>query len=261
MRRAVLCFLLLLSLCIAAISQDINMSTPTNNRRDHPSGIGPVVEVLDVPTARLSSNWVFVVDTSDSMEGIFHKALEGWRFLTQDPTDEWQFYVFAFSNRGMTRRAGWFEATPDDYRRAEAWVERPQQRGINSFGAEAIAQALRLNTHTLSVVLITDGGFTSACENRGFGTIRGVIAEGQSWRRANALSPATITSVGISNRHYSAWCARCIRGSRTTRPHDYSIADNWRSNKGHKPSDDDCQAFLREVGSTYHGGYLLVRNR
>jgi hypothetical protein len=221
----------------------------------------PTVKIIDRPTTKLAKNWVFVVDTSDSMEGVFHKALKGWRYLTQNPTDEWFFCVYVFNNKGQTKHTKWLASSPENFEKAEAWVEHPRQRGVNSNGKRAIEQALRIMRSELSIVLITDGGFTSACDNRGFGRIRKTIISGQAWRRANSLHQATITSIGVSNSHYSAWCLRCIRGIKTSSRHNYALPDHWRSNKGKKPSDNDCQAFLREIGTAYAGGYLLVRHR
>lgn len=218
------------------------------------------VEVVVNPTKPLTKNWIFVVDTSDSMSGVFHKALAGIRRVTRYPTDEWSFKVITFNNRGMTRRTKWVETSVDTLDAAKAWIENPKFHGVNSHGLPAIKEALRADKEDLTIILITDGGFTSACENRGFGKFRQEIADGQAWRVKNKLGKAIITTIGASNTHYSAWCTRCIRPWLKYTPHNYSLKDWWFSNKGQKPSDKDCQAFLSEIGSTYEGGYLLVRS-
>lgn len=257
MRRIVL-GLLVLSLISSVLAQEVpeHYVPPVGVG---PGGMLPGVEIIDPPTSRFSKNWVFVIDGSDSMAGIFHRALQGWRSVTQDPTDEWRFCVFAFSDASRTRFFDWRPATPDDFKAAEAWVEHRNQQGVLSKVREALERALRLDSPTLSIVIISDGGFTSASDGRGFGTIRSVIAEGQGWRHLNGLARATITTIGINNPHYSAWCRRCVLDSRTSRPHDYSIPDQPLSNIGQKASNPDCQAFMQEIGVRYHGGYLLVR--
>jgi len=230
----------------------------------------PIIEVVVEPTVRLTKNWIFVVDSSDSMNGVFHKAIEGWRYIVQEPTDDWKFAVIVFNNTGQERwlyvkegetKTRWLAASPDMFELAENWVESPKHRGVNSRGRRALDMALRTNCKDLSVVLITDGGFTSACENRGFNEIDETIVNAQVWRKLKGLDrigEAVITTIGIRNTHYSAWCMRCVRGDRAKSCHDYSIPDYWKSNKGKKPSDADCQAFLQRIGTVYRGGYLLV---
>lgn len=222
----------------------------------------PVVTIIDRPAkGAIKKNWVFIIDTSDSMEGVFHKALKGWRYVTQAPTDDWSFCAYVFNNAGHDKHTKWLVSSPENFARVEKWVEQPRQRGVNSNGRLSIEKALRLMKSELSIILITDGGFTTACDNRGFSKIRKTIIDGQAWRRANKLGQATITTIGISNSHYSAWCQKCIRGRRTSSLHNYALPDNWRSNKGKKPSNDDCQSFLREIGTAYSGGYILVRHK
>lgn len=249
-------FSLALLLFIAAITFADDAPVYTVKRTDDPT-----VEVVDLPTpGALKKNWVFIVDTSDSMEGVFHKALKGWNHVTQAPTDDWSFCVYVFNNSGHDKHTKWLVASPANFERVKKWVKQPSQRGVNSNGRLSIEKALRLTRSELSIILITDGGFTTACENRGFGKIRQTIIDGQAWRKENKLNQATITTIGISNSHYSNWCLKCVRGPRTTAPHNYALPDAWRSNKGKKPTNADCQAFLREIGTAYDGGYILVRH-
>jgi hypothetical protein len=229
----------------------------------------PQVEIVVNPTARLTKRWVFVVDNSDSMKGVFHKAIAGWQKLTEAGTDDWMFSVIVFSNTGQERwfmpklhgkRVRWLPATPDMFTLARKWIEHPKQRGTNSRASRAIDWALRTLVKELSVVIISDGGFTSACENRGFSYLRSVVAKAQRWRVLQGLDSALITTIGVRNTHYSAWCTRCIRTRSKTR-HDYTLPDHWVSNIGKKPSDEDCQKFLRELGTVYHGGYAIVEHK
>lgn len=229
----------------------------------------PEVEEVVQPAKRLTKNWVFVIDTSISMNGIFHKVVEGLRHLTQASTDEWYFSVIVFNNTGQERwfkpridnkRKRWLPASPDMFSLTEAWLDNTRQRGVNSHGLRALEWALKSEREELTVVVITDGGFTSACEGRGFGKIRKAIAAAQAWRITNGWKHALITTVGVANSHYSIMCARCVRGRRAGRGHDYSVPDFWLTNIGKKPSNVDCQTFLREIGTTYEGGYLYVHH-
>jgi len=229
----------------------------------------PQVEEVVQPAKRLTKNWVFVIDTSISMNGVFHKAVEGLRHLTQAPTDEWHFSAIVFNNAGQERwfrpridkkRKRWVPASVDTFNLAEAWLDNTRQRGVNSHGLRALEWALKSKRKDLTVIVIGDGGFTSACENRGFGKVRKTIATGQAWRVVNGWGRALITTVGVANSHYSIICARCVRGKRAKTRHNYSIRDFWETNIGKKPSDVDCQGFLQEIGTTYEGGYLHVRH-
>jgi len=99
-------------------------------------------------------------------------------------------------------------------------------------GAKAIEKTLRLKKKHLTIIIITDGGFTSACYGHGFGKIKKVIKEGQKWRVKQGWGKAVICTIGVENKGYTA---------------------------GGKPTDKECQAFLRKVGKKYGGGYCLVR--
>lgn len=186
---------------------------------------------LVAPKTQLTKNWVFVMDTSHSMQGIFDKSRAAFIHTTSFPTDELFFSVITFNDPGMQKFRDWRPASAQEFRDAGRWVEREMR--VLSYGQRAIEMALHLERRELTVVLITDGGFTEACEGRGFGTMRQTFADGQEWRRANGYGPALICSVGIENIGYT---------------------------NGHKPLDADCQAFLRELGDQYGGGYFLVRN-
>jgi len=184
-----------------------------------------------VPKTQLTKNWVFVVDTSHSMRGVFDKARAAFLHATSYPTDELFFSVITFNNRSMEKFRDWRPSSDREFREASRWIEAEMR--ILSYGQHAIDMALHLERPELTIVLITDGGFTEACEGRGFETIRQTIAAGQEWRRNNNYGSALICSIGIENIGYTT---------------------------GGKPSDAACQAFLREVGDKNGGGYFLVRN-
>ena len=183
------------------------------------------------PKARLTKNWVFVMDTSHSMQGVFDKSRAAFIHATSSTTDELFFSVITFNDPGMTKFRDWQPASEREFREATRWVEREMR--VLSFGQQAIEMALHQQRRELTIVLITDGGFTEACEGRGFGTMRQTFADGQKWRVDNGYGQALICALGIENIGYT---------------------------NGHKPPDADCQAFLREMGDLYNGGYFLVRN-
>jgi hypothetical protein len=183
------------------------------------------------PKTHLTTNWVFVMDTSHSMNGIFDKSRAAFLHVTSYPTDELFFSVITFNDPGMQKFRDWVPASAHEFQEAARWVEREMR--VLSFGQRAVEMALHLERPRLTMILITDGGFTEACEGRGFGTMRQTFADGQEWRRSHGFGEAVICCLGVENIGYT---------------------------NGHKPPDADCQAFLREIGDQYNGGYFLVRN-
>jgi len=198
-----------------------------------PAQQNPQIEITNPvpPKTQLTTNWVFVMDTSHSMQGIFDKSRAAFLRATSHPTDELFFSVITFNDPGMQKFRDWVPASPREFADASRWVE--QEMRVLSYGQRAIEMALHLERARLTVVMITDGGFTEACEGRGFGTIRQTFADGQEWRRTHGFGEALVCCLGIENIGYT---------------------------NGHKPPDADCQAFLRELGDQYNGGYFLVRN-
>jgi hypothetical protein len=204
--------LLLLTMSIA-LAQQVDITNPV------------------APKTQLTTNWVFVVDTSHSMQGVFDKSRAAFLHATSHPTDELFFSVITFNDRGMERFRDWQPASDRAFREASRWIETEMR--VLSYGQRALEMALHLARPELTIVLITDGGFTEASEGRGFEAIRRTITSGQEWRRNNGHGSALLCAIGIENIGYTT---------------------------GGKPSDADCQAFLREVGDQHGGGYFLVRN-
>lgn len=249
-----------------------NQQTDNTNKIDEnapQNDTKAVAKIVVEPKLRPTKNWIFVVDNSDSMLDVFHKSLEGFKLVTQTPSDDWKFKLIVFSDMGKQNtfkakneaniEEDWHAASPTSFDSARRWANKPQNRGTNSHGLPAIIAALHEPIDELTIVIISDGGLTSACENRGFGTTESTIAKAQSWRSKNGHGMAIITTIGIRNSHYSAFCSACNRNKGNTK-HNYSLPDQWQTNKGHKPSDADCQAFMQRLGSTYFGGYVLVEN-
>ena len=281
MRRFLFSFVALTTFLVGSYAQDIpakrtetKESTTTVVTSKAKQGAYPQVTYVVTPEKGvITKNWIFVVDNSDSTLDVFHKALEGYKHVTQFPTDEWSFKLIVFSDAGKERvfeveqedgtKKDWHYATPEDFKAARLWSNQRAQRGVNSYGLSAMVTALQEKKDDLTIVLISDGGFTTACrvadEEKRFSTVEATIAAGQAWRTKNGFAPAVITTIGIRNSHYSAYCKACRRNYPGSK-HNYNLPDRWESNKGHKPSDQECQAFLERLGRNYFGGYLVVEN-
>ena len=279
--RQVLLTSLVLSFCAVTLTcaQDAPpMGSPavkkpaTVNSTSRQGSAPTATEVVRPERGVITKNWIFVVDNSDSTRDVFHKAVEGYKHVTQFPTDEWFFKLIVFSDSGKQRtfktgqkdkKKDWHPASVDDFRAARRWANRRVNRGANSKGLSAMVEALKEPKTELTIVLISDGGFTTACrvsdEKRRFAGVESSIASWQAWRGRQGYGPAVIVSIGIRNSHYSAFCRACRRNYPGSR-HNYALPDRWASNKGNKPSDTECQAFLRRLGTNYLGGYVVVEN-
>lgn len=186
-----------------------------------------VFEQIDAPQAKLSKNWMFIYDNSHSMRGVFAKARLAFQEATKYPSDELNFNIISFNNESAQDIYGWSQASTDEFDRASKWVNK--HAGILSYGCKAFEMALQSSPYDggpLTIIVISDGGFTE-----GFPRMRESIAKGQAWRRDHGLGDALIVSIGIENKWYRA---------------------------GHKPPDEVCQTFMREIGHTGGGGYFFV---
>ena len=152
--------------------------------------------------------------------------------VTQFPTDELHFCIITFSNKGQERYRKWVQASKNEIKKANRWIYK--KMGVSSFANKAILKALQQKKKALTVIIITDGGFTEACYNRGFSSTYKTIRGGQNWRAKNGYREAAIVTIGIENRNYM---------------------------HGGKPSDKKCQAFLKKIGKKWNGGYFLVKKR
>lgn len=199
-----------------------------------------VVEEHAVP---LTTKWVFMVDTSSSMRGVFSKARRGFAEATRCPQDQLEFAVISFAN--FETLLDWRWATPESLAGADQWIHSENTERLSahvlSYGVKAFQLALQQDRKELTIVLITDGGFTEACSRwrsahnfSAFDPIREAIRAGQAWRINRGLNPAIIAAVGVENIDFTA---------------------------GSKPPDEICQRFLREIGHDNHGGYYLIRNK
>ena len=216
-----------------------------------------IIEEVVHPKAPPPSDWVFVIDASDSMEGIFRRAIDGLRYITQWPTDEWHFKVYVFSDKAKTRWTEWEDVSVEALDTVEKWVDEDAQHGVNSYAERAIVKAIQEPRKNLFVILVTDGGFTSSCDDMGYGTITTAIAGAIKARLLAGFNSPLICTIGISNPHYSAWCYRCIhRGSSV--PHDFGLPDETTSNKGKKLPNKQCMSYLQWLGDYYRGGFIKI---
>lgn len=193
------------------------------------------MEMVVSPAEPLSKYWIFVVDGSNSMDGIFGKVRKAFLTATAGASDEWEFAAITFDDARMERFRDWVKATPDELVSLEQWIRfrERNRRPVLSYGATAIRMALAQNKRELTVILITDGGFTEVSRAGGnFQVMRDVFEAGQAHRANNGLPYALVCCIGIENKNYTA---------------------------GRKPPDADCQAFLKEMGERWRGGYFLVR--
>ena len=90
-------------------------------------------------------------------------------------------------------------------------------------------------SRTLTVILISDGGFSEAVGPTRYDYSYWAVAAAQQWRKDNDFFEATIWTIGLENKIY--W------SSKVKRP------------------DAECQEFLRTLGTQYNGGYYLVRDK
>ena len=183
--------------------------------------------MIKKPKLRLTKNWAFVVDTSHSMnQDRAEKAHKAFLIATQFPTDELNFCMYTFNDRGVDRFRNWSRASPKEFKAAHNWARKKWQRGTLSYAGAAIRKALHQKKRELTVVIISDGGFSE-----GYLEVKKIITEGQIWRKNNGYDPAIIACIGIENLHYR---------------------------NGGKEPDHVNQQWLHDIGVDNSGGYSYV---
>lgn len=191
------------------------------------------VELVSRPSAPLTKNWQFIIDTSDSTRKIFPKLRQALIDVINQPFDEFNFSIITFNNQSMEATKNWCEASKEEFVAADQFVLT--HYGVLSYGFKALEMGIKQNKNELTIVLITDGGFTEVCRNQGnFSIVDDCINKAQQWRHENNLADAQILCVGLENKGYTA---------------------------GHKPPDEKCQEYLKGLGERSGGGYILVRNK
>jgi hypothetical protein len=204
-----------------------------------------------IPTKFVSTNVVFVIDGSSTIRnsrGLKGKFFRAWSNITKKlASDEWYFSAYLFSDKGKEkyydwRPAGGINKGPKELAKLYRWIIGNKQ--VRSYGNKAMSMAIKNKNHlnknqmmarTLTVILITDGGFTEATRSARYKPCYEAIVKAQAWRKANELFEATILTIGLENKIY------------------------W--SRDVKRPDSECQEFLKKVGKKYNGGYYLVRDK
>lgn len=190
------------------------------------------MELISNPSGPLTKNWQFVVDTSPSTRFVFPKLREAFIRLIRQPADEFNFSVITFNLQNMEATKPWVRSSAEEFQAADQFVLT--HYGAASYGIKALEMALRQNKDELTVILITDGGFTEVCRNgHNFSIIDDAIDRSQQWRVDNGLAMAIITTIGLENPSYHI---------------------------GNMPPEKMRQDYLKGLGEKYHGGYAIVRN-
>ncbi len=196
-------------------------------------------KVLPEPGA-ISTRWAFVIDTSQSIVrfNLFGGILSGFTKSTVYPTDQFKFCMYAFNNQNCWsyRKWNYLPAYKDvdgkvtkKWRKLIGWIYG--NTGTMSYGSGAINDALHQKVTKLTIVIISDGGFTE-----GGTMVMKIIKDAQEWRVAEGYGRAVITTIGIENM-----------ACRPIYP---------------KPNNAICQKWMRDIGVTGLGGYRYVyRNK
>ena len=175
------------------------------------------LKVVVEPKNRLTSKWAFVIDTSSSIWKVFSKTRKAFVEITSYPTDELEFSIYAFNHQNHEKYRDWAWASENEFNKADKWVNDPKNRGVLSFGARAIQWAIKgfapitdkygiirgVSQNSiraqLTVIIITDGGFTENRRTNDMADIRDAIESAQQWRVNRGYPRALIATIGIEN--------------------------------------------------------------
>lgn len=218
----------------------------------------------------VSHNVVFIVDSSSTMynyDHIYRRFEAAWRTVVNEfASDELYFKVYVFNDKKNEQTKKWVDAGGPagmkEFEKALKWIKT--HTGTYSWASQTFRKALReknpldkkaSSNKRLTVVIISDGGFTEAADVRTPGTddfrengifngeyfrtgsfkiFDKIIAKGQAWRKKNKLDPATIVTVCIENEGWPTMVKR---------------------------SDADCKAWMKKTGKKYKGGYFSVKDK
>jgi len=183
---------------------------------------------------RFTKNWAFVVDSSHSTWSVAAKVLKGFNTATGFPTDELRFCAYVFNDPGWTSKhyRDWVDASPEEFDKTQKWIRNT--RGVGSVVTPALVRALQQPVKELTVLIISDGGFSDGGGKggQGIGVVKVIIEAGQKWRVKNGYGRAMIVALGIENT--LCWPL-------------YPKLSNW-----------ECQAGMEDIGVTGKGGYFYV---
>jgi len=182
---------------------------------------------------RFTKRWAFVIDSSHSTWDICTTVMAGFNAAVSMPTDDLRFCAYTFNNRGCHKFRDWEDASKDAFDATKKWVS--QNKGVNSYVEGAIRGAITQPVENLTVILISDGGFSDGVSLAGASAqvVKEIIAEAQAERANQGLPPAIICTIGIEN-------ARC-----------------WPQYP--KASNATCMQGMRDIGIEGRGGFFYVR--
>lgn len=212
----------------AAPTGPTQSSTPTE--RDISIDDDYRITLVSEPAQRLTTNWAFVVDNSHSTWNIGARILKGFQAALQYPTDHLRFCSYVFHDRGVHKYRNWVWASEQEFVATERWIT--QNHGVLSYAGGAIRDALHQEVAELTIIVISDGGFSEEGP-----AIKRIIAEGQQWRIDNGFGRAIICCVGIENM----------------------LGPNSRPRPYPKPANETCQQWMRDIGEEGQGGYIYVQ--
>jgi hypothetical protein len=230
----------ILSLCLLILAPGVygHPDVPIPEKNEKPVEIARDrnhrVVMIKKNRERFTKNWAFVVDSSHSTWAIAGKILTGFNTATGFPTDQLRFCTYVFNDPGWTSKhyRDWVDACPEEFTKTQKWIR--QTRGVGSIAGPAIIRAFQQPVEELTVLIISDGGFTDGGGRGGQGisVVKGVIEKGQQWRVAHGLERAVVVSIGIEN-------SLC-----------------WPQYP--KLPNSDCQIGMRALGVEGKGGFFYI---
>lgn len=219
--KIILLIILIPMLCIAN-EKILIAKFPANNPQYN------IYQVIPSQEKSLTTNWALVVDGSNSTLRVIKKLIAGFKTVVSFPEDDLKFCTILFNDKGHPKFRDWHDASTTEFHRTARWIKR--NIGVNSYAKKAIQKALLQPQKQLTVIVISDGGFSEKFEE-----IIEIIKTTQKWRIEKGYGMATIVSIGIEN-HLS------------------------RSSKPPYPKDADkiCQKRMEKLGIEGYGGYYYV---
>jgi hypothetical protein len=187
------------------------------------------LKMVNQNTERLTDRWVFVVDSSHSTWQIAGRVVSAFRAVTGFPEDQLRFSLYTFNLRNFHAFRDWAWASPTEFTSASQFIRN--NTGVNSYVNKALEEALRQPEEKLTVIIISDGGFSES-----FSSILRTIRENQAWRARQGYERAIICSVGIENM--------LSRNSRPPYPKDSNLT---------------CQRRMQTIGRQNNGGFFYLQ--
>lgn len=234
---------LILSLCLLTLTSGVYGDPDVPKTKLKPKREIPVeisrdryhrVMMIKRNKERFTKNWAFVIDSSHSTWALAAKVMKAFNTATGFPSDQLRFCAYVFNDPGWTSKhyRDWVDASPEEFDKTQRWIRNT--RGVGSIATPALVRALQQPVKELTVLIISDGGFTDGGGKggQGIGVVKAIIEAGQKWRERQGYERALIVSIGIEN-------ALC-----------------WPYYP--KLSNTDCQKGMRDIGVDGLGGYFYI---